>query len=216
MEILELFAGSCSFSKVAKKRGHHAFTTDIEQFGDIDYVGDILEMTANDFPIEPDIIWASPPCYAFSISSVRHHFHKYEMPDGSIYHEPKSETADKGVRMVQKTIELVNNLQPTYYFMENPRGLLRKLRLVENFPDHATVTYCQYGEERMKPTDIWHNCHKWEPRPMCKNGDNCHTSAPRGSRTGTQGRKNSFERSRVPSELCNEILEVCENEVDNL
>jgi len=34
----------------------------------------------------------------------------------------------------------------------------------------------------------------------------CHTAAPRGSKTGTQGLKNSIERSVVPEQLCLEIL----------
>ena len=69
----------------------------------------------------------------------------------------------------------------------------------------------------MKPTDIWtiilHNVFNqngWIPRPMCKNGDSCHESAPRGSRTGTQGLKNNYEKSKIPFELCNEIIEITE------
>ena len=64
----------------------------------------------------------------------------------------------------------------------------------------------------MKPTDIWTNNLKnllnpngWNPRKMCKNGMSCHESAPRGSRTGTQGLKGNYERSKVPYELCKEI-----------
>ena len=46
------------------------------------------------------------------------------------------------------------------------------------------------------------------PRPQCKNGNpNCHHQpAPRGSKTGTQGRKGSYERSIIPEELCLEVL----------
>ena len=70
------------------------------------------------------------------------------------------------------------------------------------------VTYCSYGDKRMKPTDIWTNDFKWVPRTMCFNGNkNCHhEKAPRGSKTGTQGLKDSFERSKVPRDLCLEIL----------
>ena len=75
--------------------------------------------------------------------------------------------------------------------MENPRGVLRKLDVVKGLPKH-TVWYCTYGDDRAKPTDIWTNDLFWTPRPVCKNGNkDCHhVPAPRGSRTGRQGRKN--------------------------
>lgn len=73
-----------------------------------------------------------------------------------------------------------------------------------------TVTYCQYGDTRMKPTDIWTNISDPQFKPMCKNGDGCHVKAPRGSQTGTQGLKNAKERSIIPQELCEHIVEVCE------
>jgi len=56
----------------------------------------------------------------------------------------------------------------------------------------------------MKPTDIWHNI-PMQFRPICRNGDKCHESAPRGSRTGTQGLSGSVDRSKIPHELCYDI-----------
>jgi hypothetical protein len=109
---------------------------------------------------------------------------------------------------VKKTIEVIEYFQPEYWFIENPRGVLRKMPFMERFKRN-TVTYCQYGDERMKPTDIWTNSDKWIPRKMCKNGDPCHVAAPRGSRTGTQGRSNAYERSKIPDQLCLEILKSC-------
>ena len=44
---------------------------------------------------------------------------------------------------------------------------------------------------------------------MCKNGSKCHIAAPRGSKTGTQGLKNAYERSKLPILLCKEILNSC-------
>ena len=81
--------------------------------------------------------------------------------------------------------------------------------MVQNLK-RQTVTYCQYGDERMKPTDIWTNSDVWTPRKMCKNGDPCHVAAPRGSKTGTQGRANAYERSKIPEDLCREILKSCQ------
>ena len=32
-----------------------------------------------------------------------------------------------------------------------------------------TITYCQYGDNRMKPTDIWTNNKNWISKKICKN-----------------------------------------------
>ena len=78
-----------------------------------------------------------------------------------------------------------------------------------------TLSYCQYSDERMKPTDIWTNHPKPNFKPMCRNGDPCHTPAPRGAKTGTQGIKGSIERARIPEELCRHIVYICETATDN-
>ena len=203
MKVLELFAGSCSFSNVAKEYGYETFTTDYNNFDGIDYVTDILQFDYNELPYKPDIIWASPPCTYFSVASIGKHWNKDNTP--------KSKEAITGMEIVNKTKEIINTLQPKYFVVENPRGKLRKLDLLDSF-NRVTVTYCQYGDNRMKPTDLWHNL-DWTPRPMCKNGMPCHVAAPRGSQTGTQGLKGNYERSKVPYELCKEILEYINNDI---
>ena len=197
MKVLELFAGSRSFSKVAEEMGMETFTSDFKPFDKIDYVVDILDFDVSKLPFKPDVIWASPPCTYFSVASIGHHWNKD--------HTPKTEQAKLGVKIVQKTLDIINFLKPDYFFIENPRGKLRKLDVVKDIL-RATVTYCQYGDNRMKPTDIWTNNTNWKPRKICKNGMPCHESAPRGSQTGTQGLKGNYERSIVPYELCKEIL----------
>ena len=102
-----------------------------------------------------------------------------------------------------KTKGIILKLKPKLWFIENPRGVMRKVIGLEKY--QHTVTYCQYGDSRMKPTDIWTNA-IWTPRPKCKNGSPCHEAAPRGSKTGTQGRKGSFERSKIPTELCLDVI----------
>ena len=203
MKLLELFAGSKSISNVAEELGFQVFSTDITEFCLIDYVTDILEFDVNKVPFIPDVIWASPPCTGFSVSACGYHW-----TGGKCAYIPKTKTAKLGIRIVLKTLEIIKYFNPQYYFIENPRGLLRKMSFMKDLKRH-TVTYCQYGDNRMKPTDIWTNSDKWQPRPICKNGDTCHQSAPRGSRTGTQGKKNAYERSKIPRELCLEILKSC-------
>ena len=106
-------------------------------------------------------------------------------------------------------LKLIEELKPKYYFIENPRGGMRKMNFMKDLPRY-TVTYCQYGDSRMKPTDIWTNHPNPGFKPMCKNGSPCHVSAPRGSKTGTQGLKNSKDRSVIPYELCRHIASICE------
>lgn len=206
MKVLELFAGSRSIGKACESLGYEVFSSDITDFGGIDYVVDILEFDVSKVPFKPDIIWASPPCTYFSVASIGKHWNKD--------HTPKSENALKGVAFVEKTIEIIKQLKPKYWYIENPRGKLRKLDIVKGLP-RTTVWYCRYGDTRAKPTDIWTNNLRsllnpngWCPRPECKNGNkNCHhESAPRGSQTGTQGLKGNYNRSKIPEELCLEVL----------
>lgn len=196
-KVLELFAGSRSVGKEAENKGMRVFSSDIEQFGGIDYVVDILQFDYKKVPFVPDIIWASPPCTGFSVASIGTHW-----GGGRRAYEPKTDTAKLGIALVQKTIEIINyysSLNPDLvYYIENPRGVLRKLGLLKKVQFHHTVSYCQYGDERMKPTDIWTNNPKWKPKKICKNGDKCHVAAPRGSKTGTQGRIGAFDRSKLP------------------
>jgi len=203
MRILELFAGSRSIGKEAEMLGMEVFSSDINQFDGINYAVNILEFDYSKVPFVPDIIWASPPCTGFSVAAIGHHW-----TGGKEAYIPKTETAKLGIEIVKKTLEIIDYYKPKYWFMENPRGVLRKLNVVQGLKIHS-VTYCQYGDERMKPTDIWTNSNVWIPRKMCKNGDSCHVAAPRGSKTGTQGRANAFERSKIPAELCQEILKSC-------
>jgi hypothetical protein len=203
MKVLELFAGSRSIGKVADRLAFDVYSSDIEQFGGIDYVTDIMDFNVTKIPFKPDIIWASCPCTSFSVAAIGKNWTK--VGDDYI---PKNPRAEFGLKLVQKTLEIIEHFNPTYFFIENPRGMLRKMPIMADLPRQG-VTYCQYGDTRMKPTDIWTNSTKWIPRPMCKNGDPCHVAAPRGSKTGTQGLKGSYERSKIPEDLCYEILKSC-------
>lgn len=204
MKTLELFAGSRSFSKEAEAVGHETYTTDINDFDGIDQVCNIFDFEPSKVPFIPKFIWASPPCYTFSVASIGHHW-----TGGNKAYIPKTEKAKMGIKIAQKTKDIIDyykSINPyLLYLVENPRGVLRKLDIFDN-EELKTAWYCQYGDTRAKPTDLWTNL-DWNPK-TCKNGNkDCHHEpAPRGSKTGTQGLKGNYERSIVPSKLCKTII----------
>ncbi len=205
MRVLELFAGTQSFSKVAREYGHWAYTTDIDPQFTCDFTGDIMDFDPKWLFLPVDVIWASPPCETFSVASIGHHW-----KGGACAYEPKTQASHDGIARVERTLEIIKELNPKFWIIENPRGLLRKMPFWTEATRY-TVTYCQYGDTRMKPTDLWSNVPDLVFKPMCKNGMPCHESAPRGAKTGTQGIKGYRDRSRVPAELCESIIEQLEN-----
>ena len=209
MKVLELFAGTRSIGKAFEEKGHEVFSVEWDRsFENIDLYKDIYELSAKEILDKfgkPDVIWASPDCSSYSIAAISHHRKREE--NGNL--APVSEYAKFCYRVNQHTLNLIMTLSPKYWFIENPRGGMRKMDFMHGLPRY-TVTYCQYGDTRMKPTDIWTNHPDPKFKQMCKNGDSCHEKAPRGSRTGTQGLKGSKERSVIPVELCRHIVKICE------
>ena len=196
MKILELFCGTKSFSKVAQQRGFETTTIDLDPQFNATYTLDILNVDLSLLDNYYDVIWASPPCTAFSVASMGRHWN-YDRT-------PKTESAELGLKLLNRTIEIIKILKPKYWFIENPRGMMRKFMPLDS---RHTVTYCQYGDTRMKPTDIWTNLPNWEGK-RCYNGMPCHVRAPRGSRTGTQGMKNAKDRSVIPERLFVELFDI--------
>lgn len=209
MKVLELFSGTRSIGKAFEANGHEVFSIDYDRQFEADSYMDIEELTS-EWVLEnfgqPDVIWASPDCTTFSIAAISHHRTKNE-ETGNL--DPKSDYARKCDRVDQNVLKIIDELKPRFWFIENPRGGLRKMSWMQGLPRY-TVTYCQYGDTRMKPTDIWTNHPDPKFKPACKNGDPCHVRAPRGAKTGTQGLKGSKERSRIPDELCRHIVDICE------
>lgn len=140
-------------------------------------------------------------CEKFSVAAIGHYWNA-----GS--YTPKTQEAREALALLEHTVELIRELSPTYFFIENPRGMMRKMECLKGIPLY-TVTYCQYGDTRQKPTDIWTNHPNPQFKPMCKPGDPCHIAAPRGTTRGTQGIRNIADRARIPEQLCYHIANIC-------
>lgn len=210
MKVLELFAGTRSIGKAFEQRGHEVYSIDWDKdFENINWYADISKVTAQDILErfgQPDVIWASPDCTSYSVAGISHHRRKNPIT-GNL--DPISEYAKFCDETNAHVVELIKELNPKYWFIENPRGGMRKMNFMQDLPRY-TVTYCQYGDTRMKPTDLWSNHPDPKFKAPCKNGDPCHESAPRGSQTGTQGIKGAKFRSVIPEQLCEHIVDICE------
>lgn len=224
MKVLELFAGTRSIGKVFEAHGHEVYSVEwSKDFDNIDLYADIGALTAQDILEKfgrPDVIWASPDCSTFSLMSISHHRRKNK-ETGEL--EAVSDYAKFCDAVDQNMLQLIKELQPAVYFIENPRAGMRKMRWMQGLPRY-TITYCQYGESRMKPTDIWTNHPSPGFKPPCKRGAPCHESAPRWStvkKAAAQGIKlqvggtqyamtESRVRAAIPQQFCEHVVDICE------
>lgn len=209
MKVLDLFCGTKSVSNAFKERGHEVYTVDWEKGFSPTLCADIGELTRDQI-IElcggiPDVIWASPDCTTYSVAAIS--YHRRREQNGNL--RAITEYAERCDRINAHLIDLIRELNPKYWFIENPRGGMRKMDFMQGLPRY-TVTYCQYGERRQKPTDIWTNHPKPNFKPPCKRGEGCHEAAPRGARTGTQSTGNKVEKAKIPKLLCEHIVDICE------
>ena len=214
-KMLDLFCGTKSMAKAFERAGWETYTVDWEKDCEPTLCCDVNTLTVEKI-IElcdgvPDFVHMSPDCTSYSVAAIFHH-RKQNKDTGEL------EAITDYAKFCDKTnayiIDLiVNKLKPKFYTIENPRAAMRKMVFVKDLPRYTT-TYCQWGDTRMKPTDVWTNIPN--PNfPCCKNGDKCHESAPRGSQTGTQGIKGSKDRSRIPDALCDYIVELCNKNINN-
>ena len=198
LNLLELFSGTKSVSKVGVKLGFECISLDLK---DADININILEWDYKTYPPKYfDVIWSSPPCTEYSkakTTGIR-----------------KIEQANE---IVLKTIEIIEYFKPKFYIIENPQtGLLKQQSFMNALP-FVDVDYCKYGFNYRKRTRLWNNISNWVPKPLCDKDcgniiNNKHIATAQRMPSGkkeTWGDRPLFKQQelyKIPEELINEIL----------
>ena len=194
--MVDLFSGTGSASEPMLKRGW-----DVERVDILDGK-DVRDWTPRH---GVDLIWASPPCTTFSVASIGTHW-----AGGRGAYIPKTLECTLQLGLVRQTLGKIEESAPRFWILENPRGVLRK---IIGLPTDTTW-WCQWGDERAKPTDLWGRIPlSMLPLPKCKNGNTDHAAAPRGAKTGTQGRHSPLDRARIPQAFAERLALAVEEEM---
>lgn len=200
---LELFSGTATMSKTAKEFGFEAFNIDIDESLNPTLCADILDLTAEAI-IEhcggrPRAIWASPDCTQWSYArGARNEFSKANKG------KDLSEDALKAIDLIDATLTLIRELEPAYWFLENPHhGALKDQPMMKKFP-HIDLYYCAYEWPTQKHTRIWGDFPpQWTGRTTCSH--KTHEMGVQIKAGRPKGQVNARERSEIPVLLCREI-----------
>lgn len=136
MKVLELFAGTRSISKAFEKRGHETYSVEWNKdFENITLYEDINNLTVEKIAElcggVPEVIWASPDCTTYSIAGISHH-RKKNLETGNL--DPISDYAKFCDKTNKYVLDLIKEIKPKYYFIENPRRRIKENGLHARHP----------------------------------------------------------------------------------
>jgi len=161
-QTVELYCGAeRPFSQIAEALGYGTFTVDANPEYKPSLVSKVSEELAQHIPSSPLIVWAAPP-----FSEVFRSSDSWES-DGSLY--PRTEEAETAIKAMRNTIGLITALKPTWWFIEHPKSLVRKMPLFAGFNrgypsrNRRLINHSQFGEGKVGLSDVWTNAYWWLP-----------------------------------------------------
>mmetsp|Transcript_18867 Transcript_18867/g.51684 ORF Transcript_18867/g.51684 Transcript_18867/m.51684 type:complete len:647 (+) Transcript_18867:1226-3166(+) len=157
----------------------------------------------------PDFIWASPPCFTYSLLAGGKH--------RDVRSEQYEKTADAHesnvlfVRMAEIMTWARDRHPHCIIVIENPKGLLDKMPLMTGLKKElrlhrAEVHYCAFGRKDKKPTHLWTNDPILSARLSsftCENSDCPYTNTTHPVSVRSHG--HTFNAAAIPQPLAEEV-----------
>jgi hypothetical protein len=204
MRVLELFAGTQSFTKTVERLYPDAecVTVDILPKFNPTYLANLATWNYKVLgdPGHFDIIWCSPPCTEYSKAKTR---------------GPRDlEAADQ---LVRRCAEIIQYFQPRAWIIENVGTGLLPGRMPTLWPEAGTpgyADYCAYGAPYRKRTVFWSNADLSGLR-LCGGAGVCESMVEnrhRGSvgnariRYNAAGINSVWQKNAIPPLLCEALL----------
>ena len=201
MRVLELFSGTGSVSKVCEELGYEVISVDIsDKYSTPTFKCSILDFDYRQYQVGHfDIIWASPPCATFS------RLQDCWIGRGKTRESINQNIQNIGLPLLRKAEEIIEYLQPTYYFIENPQTGRMKEFITRPYYD---VDYCKYSDWGYKKrTRVWTNKIDFSNLLCRKDCDNMNDN--RTKHNGDVSRVSSLKNKyRVPPQLIKDLITV--------
>ena len=138
---MDLFSGTGSVGKVFRDMGYEVITVDFDGRRKPSIVADVtIWQYWKAFPPRHfDVVACCPPCTEFSRAMTS-----------------RPRDLSKANKALKTALDIVDRLQPTLWFLENPRtGVLKDREYMQGIP-YVDLDYCMFSKwGYQKPTLIW-------------------------------------------------------------
>jgi hypothetical protein len=200
---VELFCGAAEVSRAFADHGFSTFKVDKRKRAGVcvpDLQIDICKMYPNHLPLKNiGVLWASVPCNAYSNAAGNYYRDGTGYKESTMYFQ----------KLLRKTLSLIEEIKPTWYFIENPRASLRYNKMMIDFLSRTsgTIKSCtlsSYGFPTTKPTDLFTNYAGLKLLPMDPFGRGAKvTDTKFNNLTVVQRQATPYN---LPSSICAQLL----------
>jgi hypothetical protein len=221
--ILELFCGTKSVGNIFENKGYEVISLDYNSKFNATHTENILNWNYKIYePNYFDVIWSSPDCTTWSIATGGKYRTKQYIYGLNNQNYEKSCNANN---MILKVIEIIKYFKPKYWFIENPRGLLKYFPPLQEFINDVNanmnlVYYANYNNWGFpKPTNIWSNLPLWENEKKPIMPENSYTTKYHNYNGKMKKyyiayiNQNAEGRSKIPPDLIERLRLLIPNEI---